>query len=80
MINFLINPSIEEITSKLKNFNIEQTMDVSMVFNLNEILDTSIIIDFKNNYLHILGYSDRVDKILPFSQLKKNLVQITLGI
>ena len=47
------NRLLDELNSKLKNFNIEQSMDVCMVFNLNEILDTSIIIDFENKSINI---------------------------
>tara|TARA_B100001093_G_C26842769_1_gene1021348 strand:+ start:841 stop:2130 length:1290 start_codon:yes stop_codon:yes gene_type:complete len=31
------------------------------------------IIDFKNNFLHVLGYSRKINKVLTFDKLKKNI-------
>ena len=31
------------------------------------------IINFKKNNLHVIGYSDKVDSLLTFKKLKKNL-------
>ena len=44
-----------ELSSKLKSFNIDQTMNILMEFSLNEIKDTSIYIDFETKQIEIMN-------------------------
>jgi UDP-MurNAc hydroxylase len=48
-----------ELNSKLKNFNIQQKMNILMEFSLKEIEDTSIYIDFESREIDIFKKSKK---------------------
>ena len=49
---------LEELASKLENFDIKQKMNAIMKFNINEITDKSIILDFDQKKVNILKNKD----------------------
>ena len=71
-----INPKLKkfEVLSGKKVFDwqIPLEWNVKKAY-LKDLVTKKIIADFDNNNLHLMGYSESVNKILTFSSLKKKL-------
>jgi len=71
-----INPKLKkfEVLSGKKVFDwqIPLEWNVKKAY-LKDLVTNKIIADFDNNNLHLMGYSESVNKILTFSSLKKKL-------
>tara|TARA_Y100001970_G_C14253479_1_gene873452 strand:- start:1795 stop:3060 length:1266 start_codon:yes stop_codon:yes gene_type:complete len=75
----------KNVNSNFKNFKVKSNKKiydwkVPLEWYVSEAYIKEIggekICDFKNNNLHILGYSTNIDKILTFKELKKNIFYI----